>query len=494
MGGRWGFLKWVLIGAVFLATRLVNLSQMAIFSDEALYLRWVQVMHQQEFWEEPFISLRDGKEPLHPWFLYLVYPLFEDPVVAGRMVSVLAGLGTVVMVWLLARELFGRDDKDDKQSLSLRDKQSLSLRDKGNRGDNVAFWAMLVYVVLPMPLVHDRLAVIDSLLSLTCVVTMWGLVRLVKSDLPSSRLGGTLARQASFGRAGVAGVGLGLALLTKSIARVWLPLVVVTPFLFRTRREINNRDSSPAKRSLNDVWEKLKWVGVVLVVAGIVNLPFWLHEDFSKVVGKNAIFLYTLPEWLGDPVGIVWRNLSLTLRWMGEYHGWPLAVFVAGVVLYWVIRLIKKRRKVGGDVDSENEGVRMLWLGAWIAWPVLVNMLVAKIYFPRYFLFTSIPMVAVAGWGISHITYHIAHNKLKYRLFRTVLYLGFLAVLLGWPGWLSFQIVRNIEVASLPAIERWQYLESWPAGYGLKEAVEFLRGYYFVDARVAAFIGGRGEY
>jgi hypothetical protein len=537
---RWKWLPWGLILGIFLVTRLVNLGQMAIFSDEALYLRWAQVMHEQGFWEEPFISLRDGKEPLHPWLLYLAFPLFDNLVVAGRVVSVVTGLGTVVMVWLLTRELglsakckvksakLGRSGSEDedvsrsrRSSMSgenrgeiLRSALKRGLRMTGKMevgGYDVAFWAVLVYVLLPFPLVYDRLAVIDSLLSLTCAMTMWGLVR--------------LAKEPGWKNAGLAGWGLGLGLLTKSIARIWLPLVVVTPWWLVSGRKFIDRDSLlrlKRGRALDDWWRKLRWMGMVLMVAGLVNLPFWLSAEFGKVAGKNAIFMYSLGEWRADVAGVVWKNLSLTGRWLTGYYGAPLVVLVGGVMAWQILNIKYQKsiihvkniipkffteRSLGDGVKVQGKGGSfglrlrsvknilrtgsgergLLWLGAWIGWPVLVEVLVARIYFPRYFLFTAIPMAIIAGYGlstlISSIKYQISKIQIKYRRGRLTgnLLLGLGVVLvagliLGWPAYLSFWVVKKVEAAPLPQIERWQLLESWPAGYGLKEAVEFLRG------------------
>ncbi len=40
---------------------------------------------------------------------------------------------------------------------------------------------------------------------------------------------------------------------------------------------------------------------------------------------------------------------------------------------------------------------------------------------------------------------------------------------------LSFQIIKDVKTANLPYIEKWQYVEAWPAGYGIKETAEYLK-------------------
>ena len=53
------------IVALFLLLRLPTLTQLPIFTDEAIYLRWAQIALQDAGWR--FISLTDGKQPLFIW-------------------------------------------------------------------------------------------------------------------------------------------------------------------------------------------------------------------------------------------------------------------------------------------------------------------------------------------------------------------------------------------------------------------------------------------
>ncbi|MDO8515353.1 MAG: hypothetical protein Q7S14_02545, partial [bacterium] len=78
----------------------------------------------------------------------------------------------------------------------------------------------------------------------------------------------------------------------------------------------------------------------------------------------------------------------------------------------------------------------------------------AKIFFPRYFLFV-IPILII----------------IVTKYFNKYLLLLFLIPNLI----LSFQIIKDIKTANLPYIEKWQYVEAWPAGYGIKETAEYLR-------------------
>src|SRR3989337_2770570 len=97
---------WVAVALLitFLVTRLANLRLWPIFTDEAIYTRWSQIaLHDAAL---RFIPLTDGKQPLWHWFTMAAMKIISDPLIAGRAVSALSGLGAAVGIWFLTKELF----------------------------------------------------------------------------------------------------------------------------------------------------------------------------------------------------------------------------------------------------------------------------------------------------------------------------------------------------------------------------------------------------
>src|SRR3989344_7318033 len=93
---------WSLAVIFYFFTRLVNLKIIPIFTDEAIYSRWAQVaLHDPA---NRFMSLEDGKQPLFIWLAAIFQKFISDPLVAGRLVSVLAGFGSTVGIYLLAKD------------------------------------------------------------------------------------------------------------------------------------------------------------------------------------------------------------------------------------------------------------------------------------------------------------------------------------------------------------------------------------------------------
>ena len=85
----WAILAVLSLVGLYFSTRLVNLTIIPIFTDEAIYLRWGQIALADPRWR--FISLLDGKQPLLIWLFLPALKLIADPLVAGRMVSIFAG-------------------------------------------------------------------------------------------------------------------------------------------------------------------------------------------------------------------------------------------------------------------------------------------------------------------------------------------------------------------------------------------------------------------
>src|SRR4030042_1949217 len=173
---------------LYFILRLINLTILPVFADEAIYIRWSQVMRAESTLR--FLPLSDGKQPLFMWLIIPFFKLFSDPLWAGRFVSVLAGFGTLIGVFLLTLQLF-----ESRKTASM---------------------AAFIYAIVPFTVFFDRMALADSLLSLFGVWIMFLSILLIK--FPRLDL------------AMITGLILGGALITKSPATffaILLPAVII---------------------------------------------------------------------------------------------------------------------------------------------------------------------------------------------------------------------------------------------------------------------------
>jgi 4-amino-4-deoxy-L-arabinose transferase-like glycosyltransferase len=212
------FLLLGLILLIYFLLRLPNLTLQPIFADEAIYIRWSQVMKAEPTLR--FLPLSDGKTPLFMWILMPLFKIFSDPLYAGRFLSVISGSFTLLGSYFLASFLFNR---------------------------RVGLWAALLIATTPFILFLDRLALVDSMLSAVTVWTIFLAVLVVK--------------YLRFDLAMILGYLLGLGLLTKTPGMFNLIMLPSTVVSFGIEK-VFNRTSLDSKKIVKLF---LLW-GVALII------------------------------------------------------------------------------------------------------------------------------------------------------------------------------------------------------------------------------------
>lgn len=286
-----GFILGILLCLYFL-TRLINLTIIPIFTDEAIYLRWAQIALGDASWR--LISLTDGKQPLFIWFTMIAMKYIEDPLVAGRLVSVLSGAGGMVGMFFLASKISGKQ--------------------------RIGYIASFLYIISPFFLVYDRLALMDGLLA---AIGIW-----------SFYLSLILVKRVRLDVALILGMLIGVGLLTKSSANFFILFLPVSLILFDFK---------------NKQWKTnlQKWIGCVVCIVVISQAMYTilrLSPFFHMIGQKDHNFILTLGEFLHNPFIYARGNMQGLLTWLGEYLTWPVFVLTIISSLY----LLKKNIKVAG--------------------------------------------------------------------------------------------------------------------------------------------------
>lgn len=264
------------VTAIYLFTRLCNILALPVFTDEAIYIRWGQIAATDPDWL--FISLTDGKQPLFIWFMMPWFSLLPDPLIVGRMVSVMAGLFTMLGLYLLATELFGRKA--------------------------IGLLASVLYLFFPFALVYDRIALYDSLVATLMVWALYAEIKLVK----------TLQWRYAL----LTGVVIGLGLLNKSIAEFGLILLPFALLLFPFRDK--------------KLLRKLGKFVLLSIFAAIIAEGFAALLRLSPfhyiIAQKNTVFVRPFAEWIKDPFVAVFQNTPQMTHWLVEYFSWSCIVLV----------------------------------------------------------------------------------------------------------------------------------------------------------------------
>jgi hypothetical protein len=418
----------LLLGVAMLliaALRLWNLGALPLFNDEVIYLRWAQIIATQ-----PSLAVRipltDPKPPLHSAVLAAALKTGGDPLLSGRVVSVIAG---ILMIPLLA----------------------LLVRDLG--GSSMAMVAAAAFAATsPFLSFYQRLATADALFATEVVLCIWLALRM-RSPVPL-------------------GLALGAALLTRQVFSVVLVPVTLISVVLRSstmwsaaalaaalpsrtksggyRRRTPDRGS----RVVDDSWRWLCAVGIAVLLL----LPYVLsepHRYSGRVAAELRLRMFhhtaAIEMPASDRFAIVKRNLASVLApdgWMWHYLTPPLYV-ASGLALVWL--LFRKPR---------SAVVLLVWFGAFAA-PTIVFAVHA---YPRYALAAVIPLLIAAALAIGDMP-------------RIVAAIGLIALSV-LPVRDTFVQVTRWQRQHLLPVDRWQYISGWPAGGAMEDA------YRWLDARI----------
>lgn len=395
---RFEIILGFVFASIFFLTRLIHITQMPIFTDEAIYLRWAQIAKNDASWR--FISLTDGKQPLFVWLTMVAMRFVSDPLLAGRLVSTCAGFLTMAGMGFLGNELF--------------------------QSRRAGFFSALLYLISPFALIYDRMALMDTLVGTFAV---WGLYLAI-----------LLIKNLRLDVALILGAVLGGGVLTKTSGFFNIYLLPFTILLFNWKGK---------RRAVGLVkWIFLAILAVVIsqLLYGILRLSPWFH----MVAQKDATFVYPLHEWVVHPFTFFWGNLQGLFDWLKIYLTGPILILVFGSL----VSIIKNPKE-------------KVLLFIWFLLPFVALALFGKVLYPRFIFFMSLPLGVLGAAFLGEL-----FGWLK----KKILFLAVILAVFAYPLFFDWQILFHLYQAPMPSSDRGQYLNDWPAGGGVKEAVEFFQG------------------
>lgn len=254
----------LLILLVFFLFRLVNLNSIPVFADEAIYVRWAQVMRAEPTLR--FVPLSDGKQPLFMWTVIPFLKVLSDPLIAGRIVSVLSGLATLVGIFLLTLRVL--------------------------RSKKAAFLAALFYAVSPFAVFFDRMALVDAML------TAFGIWALYFAVLTAQTLRLDFAM--------LAGFALGGAWLTKSPALFFLLLLPASAILV---------DWKKGERLARTIKLVGLWLVSWAIAFGMYNI-LRLGPNFHMIAARNQDYVFELSHAFTNPFDPLQFHIKEIIAWL----------------------------------------------------------------------------------------------------------------------------------------------------------------------------------
>ena len=161
--------------------------------------------------------------------------------------------------------------------------------------------------------------------------------------------------------------------------------------------------------------------------------------------------------------GIAAANLHLAAEWLWTY-------WTPGLV---VLALARPRPRRRAPARARRAALLLALL---TAGPTIAFVAVSGIWYPRYLLFTTIPLLPLSAWGLVGLADARAAARPPWRRSAAAAVAAGLLVLVLVPA-LRFDLALWTDPtrAPFPALDRFQYVTGWPSGYGSRDSVEFLR-------------------
>jgi 4-amino-4-deoxy-L-arabinose transferase-like glycosyltransferase len=387
--------------AVYLLTRLLFIARFPYFFDEGTYASFInQAAHSTS---RLFVSLTIGREPLQIWLGIPWVKLGFNPVVAGRLVSMTAGLLTVAVIGRLGREAGGA---------------------------SVGWVAAGLAVLLPFLVVNDGIGIYEPLVTLIMSAAL-----LLQVEL---------ARRPGLGRGALLGFVLGAGILTKRNAE---PALFLMPF------SLLCFDWSVSDRS-----ERLKkWGGALaLAVFGVVVASLVLRS--SSYWTQYQRFNGTTARGIGF-AGV--RPLRLVLRDPFAFSGQAWSAFRPALLGYVTIPLMAVA--VLGLIVAWRSRPRMAaLLLVWIVVPFLGALTFSTLSFPRHVMFIMPPLIVVVAYGLVEAGQWVG-RILSRRMAVVVLTLG-AALALGEALAFDARVIAHPRTARYPGLDDQQYVTGTQSG------------------------------
>lgn len=335
----------VIFSAIYFLTRFQHLNAIPVFGDEAIYIRWAQIIKHEETLR--FIPQTDGKQPLFMWINALVFKFITDPLIAGRVISIFSGFLTLIAIFLISCIIidftipFRNPIKFIKESVK----------------DNFSYGliSIMIYIFLPFTFFFDRLSVPDNTLS------MFGSWALFFSLL--------LAKFRRLDLSLILGMILGLAWLTKSPAIYFVILSLVTFLIFNYKK-------------IRSFYLPI----ISAILSFVIYNTLRLGPQFHMIAIRNRDYIWSFSEIIKHPFDPLKPHLGDTLTIFNQYISLPILFFA--IVGLFLFLFYQKNRQI-------------ITLFLWFLFPLVSNCVFAKVFTARYILFVIPSLIILLSIGLS---------------------------------------------------------------------------------------------
>lgn len=280
-----------------------------------------------------------------------------------------------------------------------------------------AIAASLGFALSPMAIFFGSQVLMESMVG---AVIIWSLYLLLKIE-----------KQPAIKRSIVLGIMLGLGFWIKSTVGIVIGLSVLTLIFFIIR------NYKQAKRLVISLV-------LTLLIISLILIPLVTHPSYQALTVWNARYGMTIKELFQFPITMWWNNTVAGSIWLLVYST-PLFVLIAFLG-------VKKSR--------------LLFI-----WSIVLffsTVLLIKIPYSRYFFPALIPIFPHFGMGASEL---VKKKTGKYLFVSSLVLEGIVSLILVFSPPTFFQLFKTIS----PKINDEYLIKGWESGYGVPEAIAYLK-------------------
>lgn len=369
-------------------TRFVFIFRYPGFNDEMTYLRYGKIMIDSS---QHYYSLTlSGKQPLPYWLYGMAMHVFSDPLFAGRFVSLLFGLATLFGVYLISREIYN---------------------------DRIAYRAMILYVITPVFLFYDGLAVVDNALLAIFTYICFSLIILWK--------------QWSLRRIMLIAILIVISLWIKTTGVLFAIVVFLLLCSFVYEKRMNAIQLCTS-------------ILTIFVTVFLLTFPMVVNKEFIHLIRYQREYAMTIHEILQYPLVTWWHNMVNALL---VYVGYGSPFFLLALFMSFT-----------NKSDNQKPNIMIMVLGVSLFFLVLT----ARSLHSRYVLFSIVPFLPLCA------AYLYRRPFIEFFAYGSMSVLSLLLV--NDPKYF-FHLYPHVGAFTT---DTYQYVDGWPSGYGVKEALSFV--------------------
>lgn len=383
------YLLYALI-ALLVVTRFLFLDKMPIFSDEAqnLYLA-------DETLRNPLLAFNSTSYGVFPvtifilaFLQFITFNVF-NPLILGRIAVTSFDIISALLVFLITRRIL-----DSK----------------------FAILAPILYLILPLNVLHGRVVLLESLTNLFTLLLIFLSLKWFQ-DKKLDRINPLWIT--------ISATVLILSFFTKPLAAVSYPTLLLIPL-------------GSIKNGFKKVYFNLF---LVFLVGGVITLLLYIPAS-GEFNGRYVSETNTLNSILSNSL----LNFRKFIIWSNIYFTLPILI---ATILSAVLIVLKRNYK-------------LFWILGWLMLIVVISVVLAKGFYPRHLYTLSAPIALLCTYLLT---------QFKFSKFAIPI---ILVILVALPLKQDFDLITNPKHALLASEDRQQFFEDWTSGDGHKEVAGYI--------------------